>query len=128
MQRGNLIKQGAVSDLLQNSEQIVIRMNNAEETEQAHLVLLTAKEQGTEWIARTSIEPERDGRASIHVDAPRSRSAELNALLARSNLFAAELRPQEGSLEHVFLELTTPTAAAGAARPGMVALARESPV
>jgi len=128
MQRGNLIKQGAVSDLLQNSEQIVIRMNNAEETEQAHLVLLNAKEQGIEWIARTSIEPERDGRASIHVDAPRSRSAELNALLARNNLFAAELRPQEGSLEHVFLELTMPPATAGAAHPGMVALARESPV
>lgn len=126
MQRGNLIKQGAVNELLQKSERIIIRMNSADETQQAHLTLLNARERGIEWIARASIEQERDGRASIQVDAPRARSAELNALLARNDLFAAELRPQEGSLEDVFLELTTPSPTAGAARPGMVALARET--
>lgn len=128
MQRGNLIKQGAVSELLQKSERIVIRMNSADETQQAHLALLNARERGMEWIARVNLEQGRDGRASIHVDAPRSRSAELNALLARNNLFAAELRPQEGSLEDVFLELTTPSIPTDAAHPGMVALARETPV
>lgn len=127
MQRGNLIKQGAVSELLQKSERIVVRMNSADETQQAHLILLNARERGMEWIVSVNLEQERDGRTSIHVDAPRSRSAELNALLARNNLFAAELRPQEGSLEDVFLELTTPSIPTDAAHPGMVALARETP-
>src|SRR6266852_8191764 len=35
LQKGNLIKKGAVSELLQQSEQIVIRLNSADETQQA---------------------------------------------------------------------------------------------
>jgi hypothetical protein len=63
----------------------------------------------------------------IRVDAPRMRSAEINAHLARHNLFAAEIRPQEGSLEELFLGLTTPPASISTPpRPGMAALARDA--
>lgn len=124
MQRGNLIKQGKVSELLRNSEQIIVRMNSADETRSAYTALVSARERGLDWLAQVSMEQERDGEAIIRIDAPRARSAEINALLARDNLFAAELHPQEGSLEAVFLELTAP--AAPAARPGMVALARDT--
>ncbi|HEV7234952.1 MAG TPA: ABC transporter ATP-binding protein, partial [Ktedonobacteraceae bacterium] len=59
----------------------------------------------------------------IRIDAPRVRSAEINALLAQNRLFAAEIHPQEGSLEEVFLGLTT-QAIPTSNRPGMAALAR----
>lgn len=42
----------------------------------------------------------------LRVEAPAERSAEINALLARRDLFAAEIHPHEGSLEEAFLELT----------------------
>jgi ABC-2 type transport system ATP-binding protein len=126
LQKGNLIKQGAVSELLQQSEQILIRLNTADETQQALALLQRAQEQGVEWITRAHIELNKQSFPMIRVNAPRTRSAEINALLARNKLFAAEIRPQEGSLEEVFLELTTPPAPIGGARPGMAALARGS--
>jgi len=126
LQKGNLIKQGAVSELLQQSEQIVIRLNSADETQQAFALLQRAQEQGVDWITRVHIEIDKQSFPMIQVNAPRTRSAEINALLARNNLFAAEIRPQEGSLEEVYLELTTQVAPMGGARPGMAALARGS--
>ena len=126
LQKGNLIKQGAVSELLQQSEQIVIRLNSADETQQAFALLQRAQEQGVDWITRVHIEIDKQSFPMIRVNAPRTRSAEINALLARNNLFAAEIRPQEGSLEEVYLELTTQVAPMGGARPGMAALARGS--
>lgn len=64
----------------------------------------------------------------LRIDAPKARSAEINALLAANNLFAAELHPYEGSLEDVFLQLTTPNTTGG--RRGMTAFAtgQEPPV
>lgn len=124
LQKGNLIKQGAVNELLQQSEQIIIRLNTTDETQQALALLQRTQEQGIGWITRVYMEIDKQSFPVIRVNAPRTRSAEINALLARNNLFAAELRPQEGSLEEVFLELTTPTTPMGGARPGMAALAR----
>jgi ABC-2 type transport system ATP-binding protein len=125
LQRGNLIKQGAVSELLQQSEQVIIRLNTADETKQALALLQRVKEQGMEWLTHAYIDTDRQNNSIIRVDAPRTRSAEINALLARNNLFAAELHPQEGSLEDLFLELTTSSIPTGT-RPGMAALARGS--
>jgi ABC-2 type transport system ATP-binding protein len=126
LQKGNLIKQGAVSELLQSSEQIVIRMNSEEETRQALAVLQQAREHGTPWITRANIDNNKHKLPVIRVDAPRSRSADLNALLAHNELFAAEIHPQEGSLEEVFLELTASSSPTNANHPGMAALARGS--
>lgn len=126
LQKGNLIKQGAVNDLLRQSEQIIIRLNTADETQQALSVLRGLRERGVNWIAQANIDTDKQDLPIIRVDAARARSAEINALLAHNNLFAAEIHPQEGSLEEVFLELTMTSAPAKGPRPGMAALARES--
>ncbi len=122
LQHGNLIKQGNVSELLRRGEQVEVRLNKSDETEEAVAILQQAQEQGIDWILGMRIETNRQGHPTILIDAPTVHSAEINALLARNNLFAAELHPHEGSLEEVFLELTTPSTSTGA-RPGMAALA-----
>jgi ABC-2 type transport system ATP-binding protein len=126
LQKGNLIKQGAVNKLLQQSEQIVIRLNTINETEQALTLLQQNKEREYPWIAHVYMDTSKQNMPILRVDAPRARSAELNALLAQHNLFAAEIHPQEGSLEEIFLGLTTPPASISPPRPGMAALARDS--
>ena len=126
LQKGNLIKQGAVNKLLQQSEQIVIRLNTINETEQALTLLQQNKEREYPWIAHVYMDTSKQNMPILRVDAPRTRSAELNALLAQHNLFAAEIHPQEGSLEEIFLGLTTPPASISPPRPGMAALARDS--
>ena len=126
LQKGNLIKQGAVNKLLQQGEQIVIRLNTINETEQALTLLQQNKEREYPWIAQVYMDTSKQNMPILRVDAPRTRSAELNALLAQHNLFAAEIHPQEGSLEEIFLGLTTPPASISPPRPGMAALARDS--
>jgi ABC-2 type transport system ATP-binding protein len=125
LQRGNLIKQGNVHELLRGSEQVQVRLNTPEETHTALAVLRQAKEQGADWISAIRIEANRQGEPTLRIDAPRARSAEINALLASKNLFAAELHPYAGSLEEIFLQVTTPAAGG---RRGMEALAYSSPI
>jgi ABC-2 type transport system ATP-binding protein len=126
LQKGNLIKQGTVNDMLRQSEQIIIRFNTADETQRALSVLRGMRERGVNWIAQANIDTDKQDLPMIRVGAARTRSAEINALLAHNNLFAAEIHPQEGSLEEVFLELTTAATPAKGPRPGMAALARGS--
>jgi ABC-2 type transport system ATP-binding protein len=126
LQKGNLIKQGAVNELLRRNEQIVIRLNTSDETQQALTLIHGMREQGLTWITAISMDNDKQDTPLIRVDAPCSRSAEINALLAHNNLFAAEIHPQEGSLEEVFLELTTATTPAKGSHLGMAALARGS--
>jgi ABC-2 type transport system ATP-binding protein len=107
LQRGNLIKQGNVDELLRGKEQVLVRLQSQEETQQAMAALQEARERGADWIG--AIQEEMNGRHALRIDAPQARSAEINALLARRELFAAELHPYEGSLEEVFLQLTAPS-------------------
>lgn len=129
LQRGNLVQQGYVSDLLRRNEQIEVRLDHEEETMYAQHILQQAQEQGATWIQRITIERNRQNQLLLLIAAPVTRSAEINALLARENLFAAELHPREGSLEEVFLQLTAPIAQAGlpgqsgGSHVGMAALA-----
>lgn len=122
MQKGNLIKQGAVAELLRRNEQVIVRFNTVSETEQALAILQLAREQGASWIANARIATARPNDITLLIDAPRARSAEINAVLAHNSLFAAEIHPQEGSLEEVFMELTTAATPMGN-HPGMAALA-----
>ncbi|HET8910345.1 MAG TPA: ABC transporter ATP-binding protein [Ktedonobacteraceae bacterium] len=124
MQKGNLIKIGQVSELLRQHEQIIVRMNGEDETRQALNYLTQIQEQGASWIKHIQVESNRQNIKQIQVDAPLSHSAEINALLAQQQLFAAELRPLEASLEEVFLEVTA-SANPNTEHPGMAALARE---
>src|SRR5436189_2989671 len=122
LQKGNLIKQGNVRELLRGSEQVLVRLNTLEEIQQAKNILETAKRQGADWISEVHVQIDRQGQSTLLVDTPKSYSTEINAILARNHLFAAELHPYEGSLEGVFLQLTTPSVPSGA-NHGMAAVA-----
>jgi len=124
LQKGNLVKQGNVNELMQKSEQIEVRLSREDETLYAQQVLQKAQAQDATWITQVRIDRNRQNQSLLLVDAPVARSAEVNALLARQNLFAAELHPREGSLEEVFLQLTgQPTLPGVGTHVGMVALA-----
>lgn len=122
LQKGNLIKQGNVRELLHGSEQVLVRLNTLEEIQQAKIILKAARERGADWISEVHVQMDRSGQSTLLVDAPKSYSNQINAILARNNLFAAELHPYEGSLEEVFLQLTT----SSGTHPGMASLAGES--
>src|SRR5690348_2930511 len=119
LQRGNLIMQGHVGELLRDSEQVLVRLNTLEEIHKAKILLESAKQQGADWMSDIHIQTDRHGQSMLLIDAPKSYSNEINAILARNLLFASELHPYERSLEEVFLQLTVPSGL----HPGMAALA-----
>ena len=105
LQRGNLVKQGDVKELLRDREQILLRMNEEDQTQQVLQILQQARAQDLQWISNVALE--RKKQTFIVVDAPLKYSAELNRILAQHDLFAAEIHPREGSLEEVFLAATS---------------------
>ncbi|HAE82944.1 MAG TPA: ABC transporter ATP-binding protein, partial [Ktedonobacter sp.] len=56
LQKGNLIKQGEVNELLQQGEQIIVRLNTIGDTEQALTLLQQAREQGLPWIEQANMD------------------------------------------------------------------------
>lgn len=122
LQKGNLVKQGNVNEMMQRSERIEVRLNREDETLYAQNVLQQAQEQGATWITQVRMERNRQNQALLLIDAPTARSAEVNALLAHQNIYAAELHPREGSLEEIFLQLTSQQPGQGS-HVGMAALA-----
>jgi len=122
LQKGNLVKQGSVSDLLRHSEQVEIRFNSEDETQYAAPLLQQSQENDLSWISNIRVERNQQNQPTLILDAPAHRSAEINAFLASHKLFAAELHPHLGSLEELFLEVTTPSSP-DASRPGMEKLA-----
>lgn len=114
LRKGNLVKQGDVKELLRDKEQVEIRMNQPDEVQSAFQILQQSKDQGANWITHIAIEQNALRQPILLIDAPGSRSAEINKLLAHNDLFAAELHPREGSLEAVYLQATaTPNQASG---------------
>lgn len=122
LQRGNLIKQGMVSELLRGQEQILVRLRDTEELARARSVLEQTRACGADWLENVQVEKDRWGQEQLQVVAPNTRSAEINRLLSERGIFAAELHPYEGSLEEVYLRLTMPAVASGE-HLGMAALA-----
>jgi ABC-2 type transport system ATP-binding protein len=122
LQKGNLIQQGKVRELLREQEQVLVRLNDANELAQARAVLEQARENGADWLGAVQIEKNLYGQETLRVAAPKTCSAEVNRLLGENNIFAAELHPYEGSLEEVYLRLTTPAVVSGE-HLGMAALA-----
>ena len=126
LQKGNLVKQGSVSELLRYSEQVEIRFNREDETQYAAHLLQQLQGQDLSWISNIRVERNQQSRPMLILDAPAHRSAEINACLASHKLFAAELHPRLGSLEELFLEVTTPSSP-DASHPGMDELAGAQP-
>ncbi len=114
LRKGNLVKQGNVQDLLQGDEEIEVRMATEEQTQAALGILQQLQPRGADWIAGVSIERNRHDQQVLRINAPIVRSPEVNMLLARNNLFAAEIHPHEGNLEELYLQATTPTDLVGA--------------
>ena len=126
LQKGNLVKQGSVSELLRHSEQVEIRFNREDETQYAAHLLQELQGHDLSWISNIRVERKQQGFPTLILDAPAHRSAEINACLASHKLFAAELHPRLGSLEELFLEVTTPSSS-DASHPGMDELAGAQP-
>jgi ABC-2 type transport system ATP-binding protein len=121
LQKGNLIKQGNVHELLRGQEQVLVCLPDAEELAQAKTLLEQAREDGANWLGAIQVEKDAQGQERLRVGAPKARSAEVNRLLGQSGIFAAELHPYAGSLEELYLRLTTPSTGAGE-HLGMAAL------
>ena len=90
---GRIRVQGRVHDLLSANSAIKVRIDRAGEAE--------AILDRVPWVGGVT----RDGN-TLSITAPVQRSAEVNQILAESNLYAAEIAPQEQSLEQYFLEVT----------------------
>ncbi|GAC1446122.1 MAG: ABC transporter ATP-binding protein [Chloroflexota bacterium] len=95
--RGRVAVQGRVHDLLGKNGRIEVDIDRAGEAE---AVLARVP-----WIGSVSREGSR-----LLITAPAERSAEINELLARQDLFASQIRMEEQSLEQYFLDVTGGTA------------------
>ncbi len=121
LQKGKLLKQGTVQELLSEGRQLVVRLGTPEETEQAQVILQQAVQGEMSWITHVSSGTDKHDLPALFVEAPATRSQEITALLAGRNLFIAEMYQSEASLEEFFLELTG-TASGEGSRAGMTAL------
>jgi ABC-2 type transport system ATP-binding protein len=105
LQKGHMLKQGQVSDLLSGGERLLVRMDNIEQSAIAATILSQAQQNGASWIARVHT---LQG-PFLRVEAPVAHSSEVVALLAQQQLYLAEIRPEQNSLEEVFIQLVAPT-------------------
>lgn len=93
VKEGRLLTQGAVSVLLRRGEALEMRVTDPE---RAVEVL-----EGLAWVNGVRRQDDR-----LVVEAPRGRAAELSRALADHQVYLAELRPRDSSLEEFFLEVT----------------------
>jgi ABC-2 type transport system ATP-binding protein len=93
LNHGQVVAQGAVHELLGETDRIELRVDRAAEA--ARIV------KDLPWVTDVSIESE-----ALVVTAPMDRSAEINKALADHEIFASIIRPRQESLERYFLELT----------------------
>jgi len=121
LQKGKLLKQGTVQELLSEGQRLVVRLGTPEETEQALVILQQAVQGEMNWISQVSSGTDKHDLPALFVEAPATHSQEITALLAGRNLFIAEMYQSEASLEEFFLELTG-TASGEGSRAGMTAL------
>lgn len=118
LQRGKLLRQGYVQELLSEHQQLVLRLKTADETRQARLVLDQAAQQGASWIGAVQEETDERGRNVLCLAVPEEKSASLCELLAHRQLYIAAMYPQQSNLEEFFLQLTE-TARGAETRRGM---------
>ncbi len=93
LNKGQVIAQGEVKDLLQQAHALKLRIEKATETDE----ILS----GVDWIQSTNLEGDW-----LHVQAPPERAPELLAILASHSLYPFEVHPVVSTLESVFLDLT----------------------
>jgi ABC-2 type transport system ATP-binding protein len=93
LNKGQVIAQGRVEELLSQAYAIEMRIADKEKANEILSEL--------DWVTSVSEEGEW-----LRIQAPPERSSELLAALATANIFPSEVRPVVSSLESVFLEMT----------------------
>jgi ABC-2 type transport system ATP-binding protein len=93
LNKGQVIAQGEVAELLSQTHALELRIEGAEKAAEVLSEL--------DWVQGTSHEGDR-----LHIQAPPERAPELLAVLASHSLFPFEVRPVVSTLESVFLDLT----------------------
>ena len=113
LQHGKLVRQGSVQELLSGGQRLILRLATPAETERALDIIQQAVQSDMPWMAHASSSSDKHGLPTISVEAPAARWPELSALLARNQLFVAEMYQSGASLEELFLELTGTDAGEG---------------
>ncbi|MBV9279576.1 MAG: ABC transporter ATP-binding protein, partial [Chloroflexi bacterium] len=98
LNRGRVVVQGRVEELLGAHDLLEIRIDRPEDAERVLAAL--------PWVTGVT----RDGDHLL-VSAPAARAAEVTRALADQGLYLAGLRPREMSLEQYFLDVTAEEAA-----------------
>jgi ABC-2 type transport system ATP-binding protein len=96
LDRGRLIAQGRVDELLSHTHAVEMRIAEAGRAARVLGEL--------DWVRSADVDEETGG--CLHVHAPPERAPEMLAALASHGLFPFEVRPVTSTLESVFLELT----------------------
>jgi ABC-2 type transport system ATP-binding protein len=91
--RGRIVVQGRVDELLHHNDRVEIRIDHPQE---AADVL-----RAVPWMGHIDC-----GSDHLLVATPLERTAEINRILADEGLYAAIIKPQEESLEQYFLDVT----------------------
>ena len=113
LNRGALITQGKVTQLLAAQGGIQLGFSQPDLLPQAASILQAAAETQAPWLRGTRYVPPESGAWMppggwlLLVDAPLERAAEVNAILGAQGIYAAEVRRREASLEQFFLALTS---------------------
>ncbi|MHB8378025.1 MAG: ABC transporter ATP-binding protein [Dehalococcoidia bacterium] len=100
LKAGRLLTQGAVTQLLAQSDALELRVTDID------TAVRTLR--GLPWVGAVT----RDGD-TLTVEAPTERAADVSRALADQGVYLRELRPRESSLEDFFLEVTREGAADG---------------
>ncbi len=104
--QGKLLRQGKVADLLREGEQVLVGFNTPQETQRAREVLERARSNGSTWIGEIRLEENEKRNKALRVEMPADRSPKITALLAKQELYVAEMVPYRASLEDFYLDLT----------------------
>ncbi len=122
LQKGNMLRQGNVDELLSEGEQLIVRFDTPEEAEQALHIIQQIHVDDIAWISDISKATDRENTLALHVRrGSTTHSSDLTALLAQHQLFIAEMYPYRTSLEEFYLDITNQAARDN--HPGMMALA-----
>lgn len=106
LQKGTLIAQGNVRELLRLGERVVVRLGAQEEVKRAYEILQKASTEGSSWIEHISRGNDEQNLPVLYVNAPEQHYGEITALLAQQHLYITGMHPEKINLEKYFLELT----------------------
>jgi ABC-2 type transport system ATP-binding protein len=96
LKKGELLAQGSVEEILRGEGALLLRADDLPATRRALERL--------DWLPAP-----QEVNGYLRVQAPAGDAARLNAALAQQGIYLSELRPQEGTLEEFFLEVTEAT-------------------